>query len=139
MSPEVLMSLSPAIDVVSAASDAGYFTVEVLEEAGETVARVSGEIDIATCQGLRDAIEPHLGAGQRVVLDLSGVTFMDSSCLRVLLDAHTTLSGDGGSLIVRNPSSVARRLLSVPGIAELFAAQGHRSGGTPNDGISLRR
>lgn len=98
----------------------GDFTVEVSEGAGETVALVKGEIDIATCERLRDAIEPHLGPGQRVVLDLSAVHFMDSSCLRVLLMARTTLTADGGSLILRNPSDVARRVLSLSGMTELF-------------------
>lgn len=107
-------------DSVLSTRDRGDCTVVVTEETGQTVAHVTGEIDIATCQRLRDAIEPHLGRGQRVILDLSGVRFMDSSCLNVLLDAHTTLTGDGGSLILRNPSDAAQRLLSLSGLAELF-------------------
>lgn len=101
-------------------NDGGDLAVVVTEEAGQTVAHVSGEIDIATCERLRDAIEPHLGRGQRVVLDLSGVRFMDSSCLGVLLKARTTLTADGGSLILRNPSRAATRVLSLAGVAELF-------------------
>jgi anti-anti-sigma factor len=115
------MTQTPLVDDSSSAGhDEGEFTVVVAEEAGETVAHVTGEIDIATCVRLRDAIEPHLGRGQRVILDLSGVRFMDSSCLNLLLQAHTTLSSDGGSLILRNPSDIAQRLLSVSGLAELF-------------------
>ena len=100
------------------------FTVDVVEEDGQIVAHVHGEVDMATCGRLRDAIEPHLGPGQRVVLDLSGVTFMDSTCLDVLLAARTTLTRDGGSLVLRNPSHVADRVLSVAGLVELFAAAG---------------
>jgi anti-anti-sigma factor len=116
------MSQTPIVDDDSPFTrrDRGDFTVIVSEESGQTVAHVTGEIDIATCERLRDAIEPHLGRGQRVVLDLSGVRFMDSSCLKVLLQAHTTLTGDGGSLILRNPSDVAQRLLSLSGLNELF-------------------
>jgi anti-anti-sigma factor len=113
------MTQTPLVDDSSSAVH-DEFTVVVAEEAGETVAHVTGEIDIATCVRLRDAIEPHLGRGQRVILDLSGVRFMDSSCLNLLLQAHTTLSSDGGSLILRNPSDIAQRLLSVSGLAELF-------------------
>lgn len=101
--------------------DAGErFRVRVADEDGQTVAYVTGEVDMATCERLRDAIEPHLGPKQRVVLDLSGVSFMDSSCLGVLLKARTTLTADGGSLILRNPSGAARLLLSAAGMAELF-------------------
>ena len=104
----------------SVGSDSIEFDVDVVVEDGETIAHVRGEIDIATCERLRDAIEPHLGPGQRVVLDLSGVHFMDSSCLTVFVQARTTLTTDGGSLILRNPSDAARRVLTVSGMDRLF-------------------
>ena len=102
------------------AADAVHLAVVVDDDGPEVVAHVSGEIDMATCGRLRDAITPHLGPGQRVVLDLSGVTFMDSSCLDVLEQARTTMTEDGGSLVLRNPSRVAHRLLSVAGLTNLF-------------------
>lgn len=108
---------------VGAMTDRSVLTVVVTEEAGQVVAHVTGEIDLATCEHLRDAIEPHLGPRQRIVLDLSGVSFMDSTCLGVLMQARTTLTADGGSLILRNPSKAARRLLSASGTADLFDAE----------------
>ena len=128
------MSQSPVVNSPFPRRDRGEFTVVVAEEAGQTVAHVTGEIDIATCERLRDAIEPHLGRGQRVVLDLSGVRFMDSSCLKVLLQAHTTLTGDGGSLILRNPSDIAQRLLSLSGLTELFDIEV----GQPTTAVTVR-
>lgn len=100
--------------------DHQHLAVVVTDDGWQVVAHVTGEIDMATCGRLRDAIEPHLGTGQRIVLDLSGVTFMDSSCIAVLVQARTTLTDDGGSLILRNPSTVAARLLTVAGMTELF-------------------
>ncbi|MEO5838313.1 MAG: STAS domain-containing protein [Acidimicrobiales bacterium] len=82
------------------------------EAADAIVIFVRGEIDMATTRRLRDAIEPHLGPDQTMVLDLSGVEFMDSQCFHVLLNARSTLTADGGSLILRNPSRAARNLLS---------------------------
>lgn len=89
------------------------FSTNVAREGDATVIHVKGEIDIATCERLRDAIEPHLGPAQTIVLDLSGVAFMDSSCLTVLVQARGRLTADGGSLVLRNPSGAARRLLTV--------------------------
>jgi anti-sigma B factor antagonist len=66
------------------------FSTEVAQEGDKTVIHVQGEIDMATCERLRDAIEPHLGPRQTIVLDLSEVGFMDSSCLAVLLQARGT-------------------------------------------------
>ena len=86
---------------------------DVQVEDGAIVIYVSGEIDIATCGRLRDAIEPHMGPAQMIVLDLSGVRFMDSSAITVLVQARGTLTADGGSLMLRNPSSAAHRVLSI--------------------------
>jgi len=114
---------SPEVGPLPDPADLLHLAVVVVDEGTGIVAHVSGEVDMATCGRLRDAIEPHLGPGQRVVLDLSGVTFMDSSCLAVLEQARTTLTEDGGSLILRNPSKAARHLLSVTGMSKLFQTE----------------
>lgn len=101
-------------------NDGADFGVAVETEDGQITAHVTGEIDMATCERLRDAIEPHLGPDQRIVLDLSGVHFMDSSCIGVLLAARNELTKGGGSLILRNPSDVARRVLTVSQTISLF-------------------
>jgi anti-anti-sigma factor len=73
------------------------FSTEAVEEAGSLVIYLRGELDLATCERLRDVIEPNMGPRQTIVLDLSGVDFMDSSCLHVLVQARGALTADGGS------------------------------------------
>lgn len=94
-------------------ASAASFSTKVVRDDGATVIYVQGEIDLATAGRLRDAIEPHMGPDQTIVLDLSGVEFMDSSCLKVLVQARGRLTRDGGSLILRNPSPLAHRLLTL--------------------------
>jgi len=107
---------------------ADVFSTDVAREGDATVIHVKGEIDLATCERLRDAIEPHLGPAQTVVLDLSAVVFMDSSCLAVLVQARGRLTSDGGSLVLRNPSDAARRLLTLTQAEDLIEAdaEAHR-------------
>jgi anti-anti-sigma factor len=104
------------------ASEAAAPTFSTIVERldNEIVISVAGEIDMVTCGDLRDAIEPHLGPRQMIVLDLSAVTFMDSSCLGVLVKANGHLTSDGGSLALRNPSTAARRLLSAANVEHLL-------------------
>jgi anti-anti-sigma factor len=97
------------------------FRTDVAKIDGGTVILVHGEIDLATCERLRDAIEPHLGPRQTIILDLADVHFMDSSCLKVLVQARGSLTEDGGSLMLRNPSHAARRLLDAAGVEFLLA------------------
>jgi hypothetical protein len=56
------------------------------------------EIDIATAGRLRDAIEPHMGPKQTIILDFSEVEFMDSSCLKVLVGPNRELVVDASEM-----------------------------------------
>jgi len=105
------------------------FSTEVNPTDEATVIHVRGEIDIATAGRLRDVIEPHMGPKQTIILDLSEVDFMDSSALHVLVQARGRLTENGGSLILRNPSTAAHRLLTVAGANDLLEtdAQDHPS------------
>jgi anti-sigma B factor antagonist len=108
------------------------FSTDVEYLDGAVVINVAGEIDIATCERLRDAIEPHLGPQQSIVLDFAGVRFMDSACLKVLIQARGRLSADGGSLVLRNPSEAARRLLSAAQAQDLLDADASEHPQTSN-------
>jgi anti-sigma B factor antagonist len=77
-------------------------------------AALVGEIDANTAGRLTQAFD---GPGD-LVLDLSGVEFVDSSGLRVLIELHQNRSQAGGSLVLRTPSPAVRRLLEVSGVAD---------------------
>ena len=74
---------------------------------------VSGEIDAHTAPSLAAAID---AAGPDVTIDLSGVEFIDSSGLRVLIDAHQRLADDGGGLTIAAPSEAVTRLFEISGV-----------------------
>lgn len=76
---------------------------------------LSGEIDAHTAPALSAAIGELSG---NVALDLAGVDFVDSSGLRVLIDAHQSVSGRGDSLTLKQPSDAVRRLLEISGVDE---------------------
>ena len=96
------------------------FSTEVNATDAATVIHVRGEISLATAGRLRDVIEPHMGPNQTIILDLSEVVFMDSAVLQVLVQARGRLTQNGGSLILRNPSSAAHRVLTVSGANHLL-------------------
>lgn len=89
---------------------------------GLTIA-LSGEIDHHGAREmmsqLDDAIAARLPA--QLILDLSGVTFMDSSGIAVLLRARRQMSHTGGSLRVTNLPAQARRVLDAAGIGRLIS------------------
>ena len=84
----------------------------------ETGFRLEGELDIATADDLSDVLRHAVADTERdpLELDFSGVSFMDSSGLRALLEAAGLRNGNG-SLVILNPSTQVRRVLdiSIPG------------------------
>ena len=75
--------------------------------------RVTGELDISTVNDLLDGVRPHLlAASGDVTLDLSQLSFMDSSGLLAFLDMSKELEGRG-RLVLRSPSGPVARLLQL--------------------------
>ncbi len=81
----------------------------------ETSFVFTGEIDAHTSALVSDVLLPLPAAGD-VVVELSGVSFVDSSGLRLLLDVHRVLERDGRRLIVLAPSRPVRRLIEIAGL-----------------------
>jgi anti-anti-sigma factor len=55
-----------------------------------------------------------------VVLDLSEVTFIDSTGLSALMDAHFESQRDGWEFSVRRPSAAVRRVVELAGMTLLL-------------------
>jgi len=83
------------------------------------VVAVGGELDMATAPALGRALSDAIrGADTRVVVDLSGVTFVDSTGLAVLLNAARRATRAGLSLRVACPSGAARHAIAVARLDE---------------------
>ncbi len=82
------------------------------------VISVLGEIDLSTASRVREAVGDHIDAGVcRLVLDLSEVTFMDSTGLGLLVGAHKATTARGGGLRVVCDNPRLLRLLAVTGLS----------------------
>jgi anti-sigma B factor antagonist len=75
---------------------------------------VSGELDLATVPRLSDTVAEHCDASL-LVLDLNAVTFMDSTGVRVLIEADRACagSGSGSRLVVLAGDGPVRRVLDL--------------------------
>ena len=75
-----------------------------------------GELDIATAPELVDLLARLRHHGHAVTLDLAEVTFMDSTGLTVLMDAHRDAESDGWSFTVRRASPAVRRVFELANV-----------------------
>lgn len=94
--------------------------IDVSRSGSDAVVRLAGELDPHSADALADALdglapgEGGAGGGlERVVLDLSGIEFIDSSGLRVVLAARERLAAEGAALVLRAPSEAVHRLLEI--------------------------
>lgn len=95
------------------------FSVEVgPPEAGATTIRVQGELDMSTSPELAAAATSAGADASQVVLDLSRVSFLDSSAIGALVAVGTELSGAGSRLQIGPRSEVVSRVLEITGLAE---------------------
>jgi anti-anti-sigma factor len=95
-----------------------HVTVEQLEDA--RLLRAAGEIDFSSVAALRREVDTAREEDATVLLDLSGVTFIDSSGLHLLLEASQRSVASDWAFFVVQPSEVVRRLIEVSGTADLL-------------------
>ena len=86
------------------------------------VITVAGEVDLESANDLGEhALEALRSVSPHLVLDLAGVTFMDSTGLKVLMTIQRRTALAGGSLALVGVSRTVHRLLSLTGLDQTFA------------------
>ena len=87
---------------------------ERCERAGEQVLAVRGEIDLASVDDFRRALESLIReARSPALVDLSGVTFIDSTGMAALMSARGTADAAGVELVLVEPSPQVRMVLEL--------------------------
>jgi anti-anti-sigma factor len=92
-------------------------TFSIRHERDGPILSVVGELDLETRDTLRDQLAALTG---RVSVDLTHVTFLDSSAIAVLVATHNRLTADHGELRLLNPQEVPRHSLELLGLAPLI-------------------
>ncbi|MFF9066660.1 STAS domain-containing protein [Streptomyces sp. NPDC014891] len=88
-----------------------------IRDAGTAVLSLGGELDMETAPLLEGSLGEQLRDGRaHVVLDLTGLEFMDSSGLNVLIRAVHKARGVGGDVYLAAPTSAVRRILEITGV-----------------------
>ena len=91
----------------------------VCDMAGEQMlVRVRGEIDHHTAADIRNSIDSALfeKRPRRLILDMSAVTFMDSSGLGLIMGRLSVIRQLGGELVVQDPSDAISRIITLAGM-----------------------
>ena len=91
---------------------------------GGTIVAISGEVDVCTEAPLQQALLRIIRErGARLMLDLSGVSFMDCAGLRALLATRRRAEMRGGFLRPIAASAAVRRITELTGAQEALAME----------------
>ena len=102
--------------VVKTGVDLLNASITARDTAGEpyTLIALSGEADVSNSDQLRDLLDAEVvKQPAHLIVDLSGVSFMDSSALHALLRANRALDRQGGVLSLVAPQEAVARTLSL--------------------------
>lgn len=78
-----------------------------------------GELDLSTVQKVEDELEAVEGGEDKlVVLDLSGLTFLDSTGLRLMVTADQRAQKDGRRLVIVKGPETVQRVFSITKLDE---------------------
>jgi anti-sigma B factor antagonist len=90
--------------------------LSVTRDSGAIV--LTGEIDAHTAGSVRDELlRVRVPAAGDLRVDLSNVTFIDSSGLRIILEVHQEMQRNGRRLVLLDPSKPVARLVEIAGLA----------------------
>lgn len=83
--------------------------------------RLSGELDLATAGEVERELERvEATDAASIVLDLSGLTFMDSTGVRLVVNAHTRARAEGRRLTLVRGQAAVQRVMELSGVDALL-------------------
>jgi anti-sigma B factor antagonist len=92
---------------------------------GHLVVAVAGELDAVTVPRFRDELMRQVpAAGPRLVVDLSGLRFMDTSAIHALVAVNNRVMDRGGLLVVAAAPPAVARVLTLAGADQVMPVVG---------------
>ena len=108
------------------------FEVSVVEHAGSySVIAVRGEVDIHTAPKVQYAIERGANGVGALVVDMGGITFVDSTALSMFMRTKDSLQEQDISMKLVEPSEAVDRIFRVTGCGEYFEIYPSRTDAIP--------
>ena len=84
---------------------------------------IKGEIDHHTAPAIRESIDDAIAVNcnaNLVILDFSGVSFMDSTGIGMLLGRYNKFTKNDISIFIKNPTSYVNRIFEMTGIYQII-------------------
>ena len=94
--------------------------IQVIEQAGTTLAVIIGDIDGKTASIVQEQVLPLVSSGKNVLLDMGKVEYMSSAGLRLLLTLYRHSTANNGKLVLSGLSDEIRETMDATGFLAHF-------------------
>jgi anti-sigma B factor antagonist len=99
----------------------GCLTVEFDRAGPDLTVRLVGELDLTVAPAMAEQVRHEAdGSVRRVMLDVSDLTYCDSSGLAALVTIHRHLQETGAEGSIHQPQDIVRQVLEVTGITSVI-------------------
>jgi anti-sigma B factor antagonist len=88
-----------------------------------TVVEIAGDIDSNTAPQAQEQILPLVQPGSKLLLDMSGVEYMSSAGLRVLLSMYRQVSRQNGGMVLVGLAEEIKDTMSITGFLNFFTTR----------------
>ena len=93
----------------------------IQETEKQIVATLSGELDTAAAMEMEKELKPHYDSkGREIVIDCSGLEYIASSGLRILLGILKNAKACGSRVVLKNVNDVIREVFELTGFIRIF-------------------
>lgn len=108
---------------------ASSFNITRSDTAEALIVQVQGEVDIHTSPALESALQEAVNDGKSAVwVDLSDVSFMDSSGLGALIASLRVAKANSKELVLVSPQPAVNRVLAMTGLDKVFSIRAASDG-----------
>ena len=94
---------------------------DILKRKDRLTVKITGELDHHTGKSLRENIDMEIKAGfiKTLVFDFSGLTFMDSSGIGIIMGRFHLMSLYGGRVIIEKAPDYVKRIILMSGLKDI--------------------
>ncbi|MCA1057092.1 anti-sigma factor antagonist [Rossellomorea aquimaris] len=106
-------------------------SIDIQEKESEFFVKVAGEIDAYTAPKLKETLQPsaETESDKDIVVDLSDVSYMDSTGLGVFVGLFKAINARGGQLKLVGLSNRLQRLFDITGLGDIMNINSKVEGG----------
>ena len=106
---------------------------------GTALVELVGELEVVSVEEFSVRMADLDGGGRsHVVIDVAGITFIDSSGINALVRAVRTVEARGGTAVIASPSAVAQRVFAITLTAAARAGRAGPADGASDGGVARR-